>query len=460
MIIFKFVKDIIIHNLLESSHKDGDRLPSVRTLMSVLGASSATVQAALRILEKDGKIHCVQGKGCFWGSERVKVDIPLPRESAEERLERQFNEDFEKGFLSSARPLPMVKELQSRYQISPQMLRIFLMKKVQAGILKKDGRKFSFVKKDAARSKVPLTELLFITRCDAWGGFSAASEREMDFLRFVYRRAGSSRYKLILLGYDESNQRLLDRSGHECNVHEFPNAVGALVSTLLIEKPVDLLRILAKTELPISIWWEHPSESLSKFFLSKNQWMFFNSSFGIQPGVEMGKFLKRRGIESVVYFSPYHNSSWSKDRLTGLSQVGVQTVVSVDAEKASPWDFKLLAMKKVEKYAVDAYARELTKEKMLELVKAVPAKDIEKPWVCVNDEVANILIECAEGGNFPLSEDIFAFDNSAESYLLRFASFDFNTETLVEQMFYALECPSNFLGTKKIHQIRGSVVEK
>lgn len=454
------MKNVIAQNLLEIPHKDGDRLPSVRSLMRAFEASSATIQASLRILENDGKIYCVQGKGNFWGREKAKVDIPLPRESAEERLERLFKEDFEKGFLSSAAPLPMVKELQSRYQISPQMLRVFLMKQVYSGILQKEGRKFTFVKKDVVRSKVPLTELLFITRCDAWGGFSAASEREMDFLRFVYRRAGSSRYKLILLGYDEANRRLLDRSGRVCKINDFRNAVGALVSTLLIDKPVDLLYILAKTEIPISIWWEHPSESLSKAFLSKDQWIFFNSSFGVLPGIEMGKFLKRRGIDSVVYFSPYHNSTWSKDRLTGLSQVGIETVVSVDGEKASPWDFKLLAMKKVEKYAVDAYARELTKEKMLELVKSVSINDIGKPWVCVNDEVANILIECADEGNYPLSEDIFAFDNSAESYLLRFASFDFNTETLVEQMFYALECPSNFLGSKKIHQIRGCVVEK
>lgn len=450
----------IAENLLSSAHVDGERLPSVRSLMTAFKVSSATVQAALKLLESEKKIHCVQGKGNFWGRAPEKIVLPVVHETADKRLARLFAEDFEKGFLSPKSPLPMLKELQVRYQVSPQVLRVFLAEQVRLCVLQKEGRKYTFVKKLEPRSKTMLTEILFVTRCNPWGSFAAESEREMDFLRCVYRRAGSSRYKLILLGYSEARQVLMDRNGRECRLSDFPNAVGAVVSTLLVMNPLSMVQLFSKVSYPVSVWWEHPDKELPKAFLKKENWLFFNSSFGRQPGVEMGKFLLRRGVTSIVYFSPYHDSSWSKDRLLGLEQAGLKIIPAIDDEKASPWDFRQLAKQKVEKYAVESYARELTRQKMLELVNLVPEFAKAWPWVCVNDEVANTLIEIADTGAIPLSEQIFGFDNSAESYLQRLPSYDFNTETLVEQMFYAIECPSDFLNTKTLKQIRGTVVEK
>ena len=55
---------------------------------------------------------------------------------------------------------------------------------------------------------------------------------------------------------------------------------------------------------------------------------------------------------------------------------------------------------------------------------------------------------------------LVAFDNSAESYLLRFPSYDFNTEALVEHIFHYIGNPDAFYGKKKIHHILGNVVEK
>ena len=87
------------------------------------------------------------------------------------------------------------------------------------------------------------------------------------------------------------------------------------------------------------------------------------------------------------------------------------------------------------------------------------------PWICVNDEVAGIFMEMAEENNMEIPHpnigpNYIAFDNSMESYLLRIPSYDFNTDALVEQMFYYLSSPSNFDGIKKIHHILGNVVEK
>lgn len=121
---------------------------------------------------------------------------------------------------------------------------------------------------------------------------------------------------------------------------------------------------------------------------------------------------------------------------------------------------------RVAKHSVEAYARKLQKKKMSKWVSKNNINDNLKNaewWVCVNDDVAGIFIEMAEEGFCTLpgdeySPNIISFDNSAESYLLRIKSYDFNTEALVDQMFYYIGNPD--IGKNKIHQISGNVVEK
>ena len=56
--------------------------------------------------------------------------------------------------------------------------------------------------------------------------------------------------------------------------------------------------------------------------------------------------------------------------------------------------------------------------------------------------------------------NVLGFDNSAESYLLRIASYDFNTSALIKQIFYYIENPDGFGNKKRLHQILGQVIEK
>ena len=265
-----------------------------------------------------------------------------------------------------------------------------------------------------------------------------------------------------MLGINETSGELIDRSGKVVSLQDYPNAVGALLSTLLVQKPLPLLQIFAAAKYPVAVWWEHPLDAIPQFYLNKPHWAFFNSTFGELPGLELGKYLVSQGVKDVVYFSPYHNSSWSKDRLAGIQKAGLQVECRTDDEFASPWDYKQIARDRVPKHNVEAYARKLQKKKMKKWVSATSNKKPDEWWVCVNDEVAGIFIEMAEEGTCTLpgkdnEPNIIAFDNSAESYLLRLRSYDFNTDALVEQMFYYIGNPE--FGKNKVHQISGEVIE-
>lgn len=456
----------IVKLLMETPHDEGSRLPSVRTLMQSYSVSSSTVQKALAELEKKDKIIRLQGKGCFWKPRNQDANFipntkstPTIRESAMEKLSRLFNDDWERGYLSPREPLPLSKELGQRYNVSQTVLRNFLSEKVEQGILVRYGRQYSFAQKKQIDKESPLSELIFVTRCNSWGGFTAESERELDLLRMVYKKAGSSRYKLILLGINENSGTIIDRSGKKCNIEDYPNAVGAFLSTLLVMNPSHLLQLFSNVKYPVAVWWEQPPDALPARYLSKPNWAFFNSTFGTPPGLEVGKYLLAQNIRNIAFISPYHDSSWSIDRLKGLRDSGVSVVQCTDKEFASPWDYRQIARQNVAKYSVEAYARELLKNKLSSIMKNFEDCD-QTPWVCVNDDVASVLIEMAEEGRIKAPKQIFAFDNSAESYLLRLPSYDFNTQALVDQMFYYIENPENGDYKKGIHQILGQVVEK
>lgn len=461
------MRNKILQALIQSPHKRDDALPSVRMLMATFKASSGTVQAVLRQLQDNGQIYCIRGKGCFWGSSPTQIQLPKPRESALAKLNRLFEEDWRHGEYKPTDPLPLLKEMAERYHASLPLLRKFLAQKMEAGILQQNGRRYFFAQNHReafGNSGNGLSELIFVTRCNSWGGFTAESERELDFLRLIYKTAGARKYKLILLGMDENSGDLIDRSGQVVRLQDYTHAIGALLSTLLIQKPLPLLQLFAGVKFPVAVWWEQPVDSIPKFYLNKPHWAFFNSTFGELPGIEVGKYLANNKIQNVTFFSPYHNSSWSKDRLTGLQKAGLNVDSRVDTEFASPWDYRQIARASVAKQSVEAYSRRLLKEKLKTLApaKSEPAGH-DDWWVCVNDEVAGLFIEMAEDGECTLPGDrnqphIIAFDNSAESYLLRIRSYDFNTDALVEQMFYYLENPE--IGKNKIHHILGNVVEK
>ena len=134
------MKQRIIDAFLKMEHVDGDRLPSVRSLIKAFETSSGTVQAALAELENDGKICKIQGKGCFWGKTPLKNAIPFVQETVSERLAKAFDRDFAQGIIKPSQPLPLSKELSARYNVSQGTLRKFLEDKVARGILKKVSR--------------------------------------------------------------------------------------------------------------------------------------------------------------------------------------------------------------------------------------------------------------------------------------------------------------------------------
>lgn len=446
------MKQRVIESLLNGQYRPGDKLPSVRALMATFGASSTTVQAALQDLKQLKVIHSQPARGNFWGP----VAIVKPQQSLAldplTALRQRFWQDWRRGLYSPDSPLPTLKELRHSYVVSAYILRSMLESERELGNLQRIGKgRYYFTHHLSSASQ---QQVLLITRCTPWGEFNPASEREKDFILLTYKRAAALNLQLILLGYDEANHKWIDRKGQERQLEEYQGVMGVLVGTMLVQKSPELLRKISPVTAPVAVWWEHPQKMIPPQLRKRAHWKIFNSTFGPRPGLEVGRYLQNHNIKRVAYISPFHNSSWSQDRLVGLKKSGLKVQTLVRKKYASPWDFRQLALHKGHGKMADIKAQEMLSAYMAEITAKL---DPEIPWVCVNDQVGEILMELWE--NQPLKPQIIAFDNSAVSYLRQFDSYDFNTESLVMQMFYHLQNGRRSTGAV-YSEVLGQVVSK
>mgnify|MGYP001625315364 FL=1 len=104
--IFMQIKDSIKKSIFNDTLKEGESLPSVRTLASDLKISFLTVKRAYDELEKEGFIKTIPGKGSFISPKNLE----LIREEKLKEIEKKVEEIYDIAKLSNIKK-EEVKEL-------------------------------------------------------------------------------------------------------------------------------------------------------------------------------------------------------------------------------------------------------------------------------------------------------------------------------------------------------------
>ncbi|MCK9181462.1 MAG: GntR family transcriptional regulator [Fibrobacteraceae bacterium] len=441
--------------LTSAAHSNGEKLPSIRVLAAKAGVSPASIYKALSALEKQKRIYPVQGKGFFWGKEGPLSEIPQSKKFLTETLEEKIIADWKAGNYIPEKDLPSIKELCEHYSSTRGTITRVLESLQKQGTLARRGKgRFFFPRIRQAKNP----EIILIMRADLNGTFQSFSEQELSFLKEVYKESEQRNLFLTTLGYYEPSGIFFDKTGSIRKLSDFGKCFGAVISTMLIQKPRSLLALFAEFSFPISVWWEHPLSEIPRSLKNKRRWAFFNLAFGTFPGKAVGNFLKARGIKKAAFISPYHSSSWSKDRLTGLISSGLSIVKATDATHASPWDFLQQALKtNFAQTATLSAQKELTRivQKLLE---RLPPTDA---WICVNDLVGEAVLSLYHEGKITRPPYLISFDNSIKSYMLRLDSFAFNVNALAEQSLYHIVSPGVTLYNKgDFRELSGKVIIK
>lgn len=441
----KLLIEDVKKSIVNAGFHDGEKMPSVRKMADRLKLSVNTIHKVYRLLAEEGRIQLVHGKGCFWGEAPV-IDVK-PEESVYSVVERLFQNDLNSGFLNAFDELPSCKELSNRYNVSPYIIKKFLMQKCAQGILRHVGPRFFF---SEGRRIEKANYVLFVHRSDEFGRLKIESERESDVFRTFAQIAAEQKIAVKFIGYHETSNQFYLSTGEKFVVKNDLHCLGVFLSTWLVDDASKLFAHFASFKNPISVWWEYAPDVIPVIARNKKKWAFYNVAFGKEAGVIVGRYLKNKNMGPVHYLSPYHASFWSKARLQGLLDVGTDVEPLVDDRFASPFDLADAAER-------DGVERQDFLNNILESLLQNATLD---KFVCSNDWVAASLIDFFKAKKLP-PPYVIGFDDTIESYRYVFDSFAFNVGTMVKEAIYHIVAPTIYAEQRRQMQTPlGRVVEK
>ena len=91
ILIFEQIENAIKEAIFSNEFKEGDMLPSVRSLANELKISFLTVKKAYDELEKSGFIKTVQGKGSFVAPKNLELMKEEKLKEIQEHIEEIYN---------------------------------------------------------------------------------------------------------------------------------------------------------------------------------------------------------------------------------------------------------------------------------------------------------------------------------------------------------------------------------
>lgn len=440
-------------SLVALQGREGQGLPSVRSLAQAHQVTPRTMHRALKSLESEGRIHAIDRKGFFWGrTPPPSAPLAATSRSRPEDVREKLLEDLRRGVFHPHRPLPDARTLGELHGMGARRMSLLLTDLVHNGWLVRKGRSLHVPPPTVVRSRATVA---VVSRCDARGMLLLDSERETDFLKSVRIQSRELALEPLFAGWHESPSggRLLDHQGAPLRLDHLPlPLLGILASTWLIQDPHALIAHLRPAKVPLSVWWEHPASSFPRS--RSGSVAGFNLSFGASAGWEAGRHLRTMGIRTLAFVSPFHASEWSRARLDGLRQAldgtGIQVVERVDATWESAWHLR--------RHAQSAQEGERGLRELLESMVSTDDLARQPDWVVVNDHVAVHLIGICRERSIPRPR-ILSFDNTSASEAHQFDSFEFHTDGMVGQMLQRILHPNaKLFQDGGLHEMMGRLV--
>lgn len=89
--IYEQIKNQIINQIMSDELREGDSIPSIRSLSSDIKISVMTIKKAYDELEREGYIESIQGKGTFVAPKNIE----LVKEQANKEIESHISKIIE-----------------------------------------------------------------------------------------------------------------------------------------------------------------------------------------------------------------------------------------------------------------------------------------------------------------------------------------------------------------------------
>lgn len=480
--------------MANGSGSDMQRLPPIARLAAEAGVAKNTMLAAVQELRERGLLESVPGRGTRHipgrGADRALATPP--------GLAAQMEQDIVSGRFTG-RSLPSVRQLATRYGVSPGTVRRALGELMEAGYVRRFGRRFQVA---PSKEAPPHATIVLLGRGNnhpamdlARPTLAGVSLHTQDNLRALERYCAEKHVRLEHVPCIFAGRSLQPGSGDNALGYllEHRAVVGVLVWTMALPRePLrQLLEQLYRVNLPVAFLDElgdfAPPSPPAGFRLGR-----FRMGCSVTDGEVVGRVLLRKGHRRCAYISDNPLSTWSRNRRRGLERVfslaGPDTVVREFSSDAAAD----VATNRTLQRRLDRMIRQLQPDTagpssissatlrghltrgasssalhtaMAPVIRQALRHPELTAWVASTDSVA---LECLgalreAGVSLPSQRVLVGYDNSPEAVFMRLSSYDFSGPVVVRAMVdFVLGAPQGRrpLQAEDYTVVEGEVVER
>src|ERR1035437_7004411 len=301
------------------------KLPTVRALAAAWGISTRSVHEAIREGVRLGWLETRRGSG-IWPKGHLPNSRPLPRVSALSIAEN-LRQDIRSGKFTAGQPLPTPKDGSKLHGVHTATIRKAYGILQSQGMVDRQGHAWKVSLPQLKRTSRTST-VLCIGAAGASGKLRMESDREWDFWREI-------QLETIRCGL-EPRLVALDDALPELDTHAF----GAIVSNWHLADTTPLLDHLLRLRMPSAIWVANEETLPGTRYRSARTLWFHDLAQGREAGAIMARYVAGLGHRKISWISPFHGSSWSRNRLEGLKTAlgGEVEVFEAVHDWMSEWD--------------------------------------------------------------------------------------------------------------------------
>jgi DNA-binding LacI/PurR family transcriptional regulator/DNA-binding transcriptional regulator YhcF (GntR family) len=314
-----------LHKVVAEHRSRGDsRLPTVKELASITGASPVTVCKAMRRLVKDGVVSSAPRRGITLVSGAPARGQPSggldrPDASMQEGVATGIRRDIFAGrFRHRSGFLPSVKELSAAYGVSPGQTGKILNAMVDQGVLHKRHKRYRIAVQPPEASS---SSILLFARGNNTRGIDLQGERHQELAAWFERTCHDQNIRFRAVGIslaDPISPALAKGRDQGASPTPGESILGYVVMPAGLGRLGELVRMLASTDKPTVILDENGAVNAAAADIRHDNVWIFSVSNSPACSLHVGRRLFGLGHTKVAYISPWSDVLWSVNRYQGL----------------------------------------------------------------------------------------------------------------------------------------------
>lgn len=493
----KQLSEKVTHYLISLLERtDISVLPSVRDIAGNCGVSPSTVWKVLTKFQNEkllvtrwGHEVAIRRKGDHIPHHNVKKTSKVKWERIRDLIKKEFLSD--RATVNSH--LPSLKELQKKYNVSYITIKKAIDTLATSGKILPDGAGYRICGTSLNRRWKPV--VVIICAGNQPGIPKITTEREREFYQSLTIETNQAQLDLryVIFNDWEKDPVFYLADNTSCIAPSDDNSVlGYIVSSWHMKDIHSCLSKLSGIYKPVSVWIES-SFTPDLLATGKNR-VFFNIGYSNRAGVDMAEHFLRLGHREIAYLSPFHRSSWSRERLKGLIETfakqgpGYKVHPFTISKALNEWDYSDIVMKRgdldrlfnlkaITEETENGLSRQLGifKTEGIKLLRdTLILKSIKQPiesivenqsitaLVGANDLISLLSFDYLKyrGIKIPGRISLAGFDNSFEALVNGLTSYSFDTHSMVRSMVEHITGLTDPVKASELRYFNGTIIER